>query len=124
MPTAVYPEPGRPSREQRASTKQSLSLPGRRLVEEFQSLNFGYIRDLRFRAGEPLFDPLYEVVRTIRLPGNNLPRPEQDLDDFVLKREIVEFFHLLSERDSGLIEVIKIQNGLPVQLEIVEHVAV
>lgn len=120
MPALQCPQAPRPSPAHRVPTMRSLSPAQRRLVEEFQRLNFGFIRNLQFRDGEPLFDPPFQPIRTIRLPGDNQPRAELGSDDFVLKREVVEFLNLLRELGSGFIEVIKIQHGLPVQVEVRE----
>jgi hypothetical protein len=111
------PKLGRPY-QRPVLSKQSLTSAQRRLVECFQRLNFGCIRGLHFQDGEPVFVPLFQIVRTVKLPGDNRPRPELGADDFPLKRELIEFFACLAELDVGVVEVVKVQHGLPVQMDV------
>jgi hypothetical protein len=104
----------------RRDTKCSLSSNQRRLLERMQQLGFGTIRGLHVRNGEPQFDPPFEITRTARLPGNNAARPELALNDFVLKRAQTSFFEELMAINDGIIEQLKVQDGLPVWIEVRE----
>jgi hypothetical protein len=71
-----------------------------------------------FRAGEPVFDPLPLIVRVVRTteppPGPPQPAPES----FVLCREQQTFLRHLTDLGDGVVALIKVHDGLPVQLEI------
>lgn len=98
----------------------SLSPNQRRLLERMRKLGFGLIRGLHVRAGDPLFDPSPTIVRTVRLPepGPNAARVAPDA--FALCREQRAFLECLSHMGDGVIDVIKVHDGLPVNLEIHE----
>lgn len=104
----------------RCDTKCSLSPNQQRLLERMQRLGFGTIRGLHVRNGEPRFDPPFEITRTARLPGNNAARPELALTDFVLKQEQSSFFAELIAINNGIVEQLKVQDGLPVWMEVRE----
>lgn len=96
----------------------SLSPNQRRLLERMRTLGFGIIRGLHVRAGEPVFDPLPVIVRVVRTteppPGPPRPAPES----FVLCREQQTFLRHLTDLGDGVVDLIKVHDGLPVQLEI------
>lgn len=102
------------------NTKGSLSPNQRKLLERMQRLGFGIIRGLHVRNGEPDFEPPFEIARTVRLPGNNSARREVELKDFVLKQEQASFFAELIAIGDAVIENIKVQDGLPVWMEVRE----
>lgn len=72
--------------------KTELSPERRQLIERMQTVNFGRIHQLQVRGGEPAFTPMTRVERQIKFGGENRPRPEAGLGDFVLKRNVVELF--------------------------------
>jgi len=100
--------------------KRTLSPPRKRLVELMQRINFGRIEGLVVRGGEPLFDPLPRVVRTVKIGGDNGPRPEVRSADFDLKRDAVEFFEHLERLGNGVVRCIEVKHGLPFIVEIEE----
>ncbi len=101
-----------------ASTKQSLSPARRRLIELFQEWNFARFERLSLRQGEPVLDPLPRIVREHKFGGENGPRPEARLEDFILKPQVVDLFKLLDEIGDGTIDVIVIKHGLPFSCEL------
>jgi hypothetical protein len=100
--------------------KRSLSPNERRLLERMQRLGFGTIRGLHVRAGEPQFDPPFEVSRTWLSRGRNAPRPEVNLPDFTLKDEQANFFREVRAIGDGVIDALKVQEGLPIGFEMRE----
>jgi hypothetical protein len=112
------PQLARVPHQSSVTSKQSLTSAQRRLIDCFQRLNFGCIRALHFQDGEPLFEPPFDIVRTVKFSGDNRPRPELGVVDFPLKRALIEFFACLTELDTGIVEVVKIQHGMPVQMDV------
>ncbi len=100
--------------------KRSLSPNERRLLERMQRLGFGTIRGLHVRAGEPQFDPPFKVSRTWLARGRNAPRLESDLADFILKDEQASFFRELHAIGDGIIDILKVHDGLPIASEMWE----
>lgn len=108
------PEAGGPRRRRRTPpTKKSLPPACARLVTLFQEVNFGRIEGLKVEDGLPVLDPLPTVTQTIRMGGRNGARPETRWQDYVLKKEVVEFFQHLRRLGNGVIDSIEVQNGLP-----------
>jgi hypothetical protein len=97
-------------------TKSSVSAPKQRLVELAQRVNFGTIENLIVRNGEPVFDPAPRVIRSIRIGGENGPRPELALADFTLREPVVELFDHLSRIGNGTVESIQVRHGMPCQI--------
>ena len=96
-----------------AATKATLSPQRKRLVELMQGLNFGRIERLVVRDGEPVFDPPPQVLREFRPGGDNTCRPESWLDDFELKRDVLELLDHLDSLGNATIQLIEIKHGLP-----------
>lgn len=82
-------------------------------------LGYGTFRGVHVRGGELVPDPAYAVVRTVRFPES--PVPCRSLPDVPLKREHVAFAAELQAIGDGIIDVIKVHDGLPVGLEISEQ---
>jgi hypothetical protein len=99
----------------------SLSPAGERLVRLMQELNFGQVRDLIVRDGEPVFDPPPRVVREVKFGGENGPRPEAAKGDFALKAQVREMLARLEALGDGVVECIEVKHGLPFKM-IVEEV--
>ena len=60
--------------------------PDERRVRQW--LDHGTIRGLEVHDGEPMFGPKTEVLHDLKLDGDEAPRPERDMRDFVVPREI------------------------------------
>lgn len=93
--------------------KHNLSAPRIRLVEKMQEVNYGKIHHLQVRDGEPVFTPMTRVERQIKFGGDNRPRPECALDDFILKGQVVELFDAFARLGDGTIKQLEIKGGLP-----------
>jgi hypothetical protein len=103
-----------------ALTKALLSPARRRLLEAHQRVNFGEIRGLRIHNGEPVFDPPPRLIYTIKLGGDNGPRPELEVNDFALKATVIELFWQLDRIGDGVIDRIEVRHGLPFLMTVSE----
>jgi hypothetical protein len=103
-------------------TKASLSPNRRLLIEAMQQLNFGRIEELHVRAGDPSFSRPPRLIQDIKLGGENSPRPELGLEDFVLRSTVVDMFDHFDRIRDGVIAMIEVRHGLPFRL-VVERVA-
>ena len=92
---------------------QSLAHEWQQLIRWMQEINYGRIEKLCFADGTPCFDPAPRVVREFKVGGENDPRPEALLEDFDLKREIVEFHNDMTRRGNVVIESLEIKHGVP-----------
>lgn len=99
----------------------SLSPNQRRLLERMRRLGYGTIRGLHVRAGDPLFDPPPLIVRAIRLSEVGSSHHESVGAEKALKREQIAFVRELAAVGTGVIDVVKVHDGLPVGLEIHEQ---
>jgi hypothetical protein len=99
-------------------TKSSLNDPQRRLVEMLQNLNWGRIENLCVRGGEPTYEPAPRIIQTVKMGGQNGPRPEADLDEFWLKQPVIDLFQTIADLHEGKILVIEVKHGLPFAVQI------
>lgn len=95
-----------------APAKSSLSPGRKRLLELMQRVNFGRIENLCVRDGEPVLDPPPRVVHEIKFSGENGPRPEAGIGDFVVKAQIVDLLAHFDRLRNATIEVLTIKHGL------------
>jgi hypothetical protein len=102
--------------------KSGLSAARRRLVELFQRINFGRVKNLTVRNGEPTFDPPPRVVTEVKFAAENGPRSERCAGDFALKAQVIELFAAFDSLGDGVIDVIEVKNGLPFKMEFAEAV--
>lgn len=98
----------------------ALAGPQHRLLELMQRLNFGRIEGLRIREGLPDFDSPPQIVREIKIGGENGPRAECGSSDFALKAQVVELFSHLGALNDGHVICLEVKHGLPFRLTIVE----
>ncbi|MCK4873632.1 MAG: hypothetical protein KAS72_12995 [Phycisphaerales bacterium] len=103
-----------------ALSKRQLSSSRARLLEMMQELNFGRIENLRIRAGDPVFNPPPRRVYEIKFGGDNGPRPEAEIGDFALKRQVQDLLVQLDRIGDGLIEVLVVKHGLPFSMQVAE----
>jgi len=101
----------------------SLPPAGERLVRLMQELNFGQVRDLVIRDGEPVFDPPPRLVREVKFGGENGPRPEAAKGDFALKAQVRELLARLESLGDGIVECIEVKHGLPFRMTVEEDAA-
>jgi len=72
-------------------------------------------------AGNPVFDPPPLVVRTVRLSESDSCAPKPAREDFSLNRQQIALVRQLAAIHTGVVDVIKVHDGLPVGLEIHEQ---
>ena len=94
-------------------TKAALTPARKRLAELMQEVNFGWIKGLVVKDGQPVFNPFPRVLSEIKFGGENGPRRELGSDDFALKSKVAEFFEHLSRISNGTVESIEVKHGLP-----------
>jgi hypothetical protein len=104
-------------------TRQSLSAEQQRLLRLLQRIRYGRILRLHVCDGQPVVDHRVVWTRTVKVLGENVPHPSSRSEDFVLRREVVEFFLLLAELGEGEIANLEIRNGLPFTFEVNESFA-
>lgn len=99
--------------------RKSTSTPNqRRLIELMQRVNFGRIANIPIRNGDPVLDPLPRIIREVKFGGDNKPRPESELSDFTLKKQVQEFFEELDRIGNGMIEILIVKHGLPFSMQV------
>lgn len=102
------------------ATKSDLSAPQAELTELMQRLDFGRIECLTIREGEPVLDPPPRIIRDVKFRGENGPRPESDLDDFVLKAEVRTLLAQFDALGNGTIRFLEVKYGLPFRMQVEE----
>lgn len=98
-----------------------LSPAWRGLLELIRRVRFGRIEALAVRGGQPVLDPPPRVVRAVRLAQIGPMRPEPAGAQYPLNRAEIALVAMLSAIGTGLIETIKVHDGLPVALDIHEQ---
>jgi hypothetical protein len=100
--------------------KSDLAPAEQRLVELVQSVNFGRVERLVVRDGQPVFDPMPRIVRTLKLGGvgRNSPRLPAGSEDFAVKKEVIDLLDQLDQIGDGVIAKIEVMHGLPTLLEL------
>jgi hypothetical protein len=82
------------------------------LVRICQALNFGQIRGVRLRDGDPILESTC-VLADERLDIPEDVRPEMRSDDFVLCKEWRRLLDRLDEIQDGMIERIEVRAAVP-----------
>lgn len=75
---------------------------------------------LVIRQGEPVLDPPPKVVRDVKFGAENGPRPESDLNDFVLKAQVRDLFAQFDVMGNGTIRCLEVKHGLPFRMQVEE----
>ncbi|MFB3882434.1 MAG: hypothetical protein ACE149_14300 [Armatimonadota bacterium] len=88
------------------------------LLQTCRELGFGFIRNLRVVAGEPVLPSPSSIVRDIVFGKQNGPREAEPCDDFALKAQVVELFSYLDQLGDGVIELLVVKHGLPFQMQV------
>ena len=104
-------------------TVGGLEPEGRLLIEMMQSMNFGRIEQLCVRGGKLIMSPPPRVVRDVKIGGENGSRPEANLSDFALKKEVVELLGQIACLNNATIHSIEIKHGLPFKMAVEEDAA-
>jgi hypothetical protein len=100
--------------------KSALSPARRRLVEVMQDLGYGRVKRLVLSSGEPVMDPPPRVLRHKRLTGADKVKPGAQRGDFILKSQLVEMFEEFDRLGNGVVDTIKVQDGLPCGFDVEE----
>ena len=90
-----------------------VSLLRQDFIRKCQRTGFGKIIGLTVRDGEPVFTQQTEVLMDLKLDGDEDPRPELNITDYVLCAEIVRLFSKLDAIRNGVIEHIEVRAGIP-----------
>ena len=85
-----------------------------------QRIGFGTIEQLVIRQGEPVLDPPPKVVRDVKFGAENGPRPESDLNDFVIKAQVRDLFAQFDVMGNGTIRCLEVKHGLPFRMQVEE----
>ena len=93
-------------------TFKDLSPARQELVRLMQRINYGEIRRLTIRNGEPILTPPPVIVRAVKFGAENGARRQAVLDDFTLKDQVIQFLNEIDLSD-GEIEVVEVKAGLP-----------
>jgi hypothetical protein len=101
-------------------THAMLTPAWKRLLRLFQKVNFGRVKRVVVRNGEPVFDPRPQVVRDIKFGGDNVSRPESVSVDYSLKPQVRELIEQLARLGDGVVKVIEVKHGLPFLMRVVE----
>ena len=96
-----------------AQRLSQLSPARQQLVRLCQALNFGAIRSLEVRGGQPIFEPAPVVVYDWKLEGDDPARLELNAADFDLRSEVCRMLAKLDQVGNGWIERIDVRAGLP-----------
>jgi hypothetical protein len=99
-----------------------IAAPRQILVRLCQLTNFGEIRDIEVRHGEPVFGSASQVLVDLRLDANEAPRAETRLLDFDLCQEFCRLLLQLDRIENGRIARIEIRAGLPRRILFESHV--
>lgn len=105
------------------ATAASLPPARRRLVTLMQEVNFGHVKGLVVRGGEPILNPPPRVVREIKFGSENGPRAEAAKDDFALKAQVRDLFAHMEAMGDGVIRCIEVKHGLPFKMIVEEDAA-
>ncbi len=109
LPGSTGAKPERPS----LCRFSQLSASRQALVRLCQVTNYGQIQNLEIRDGDPVFNPPPLVLIDLKLDADEVPRPEVDLPDFELCKEVRRLIGQLHELATGVIEHIEVRGGIP-----------
>ncbi|MBI3681128.1 MAG: hypothetical protein HY235_12120 [Acidobacteria bacterium] len=90
-----------------------LCAPRQALVRLLQTVNYGQVRGLVVRAGQPVFHPEPTVLMDVRLDSDESARPEIELADFVLRHEVRRLMAQFDQLKEGVVERIEVRAGIP-----------
>jgi hypothetical protein len=90
-----------------------LSASRQALVRLCQATNYGQIHHLEIRDGDPVLSPPPLVLIGVKLDADEVARPEVDLPDFELCKEVRRLIVQLHELTTGVIEHIEVRAGIP-----------
>lgn len=101
--------------------KSSLSPEQQQLVELMQGVRYGRIEGLHVRNGNPVLTPRPRIVRVVRFGKQNDAHAGLACDDFALRDKVVELIEFFEREGSVYVEELSINDGLPVQMTVVDE---
>lgn len=90
-----------------------LSAPRQTLIRRCQQIGFGRIGPFQVSNCEPAITPDTDVFVDLKLDGHEAPRPEYNLGDFELSKEVVRLFRQIDAIRDGVVEQLEVRAGLP-----------
>jgi len=108
------------SKDRPDPSRQSLTDDQKQFLVVLQRLRYGRVARLRVSNGQPVLEGGVPCTRTVKVLGANGPHPASWSPDFLLRREITEFFRLLAELGEGEVLNLEVRNGLPFAFELNE----
>jgi hypothetical protein len=90
----------------------------RTLVMAMQRLGFGRLEGLHIRTGKLLLDPWPKTTRGIKFGSVAWEPPQEKVDDFEIKRQVLELIDYIRCTDSGGIRCLEVKHGLPFSMEV------
>ena len=102
-------------------TLNELDVRDQRLFRLMQQINFGRLESLEIKNGFAVCTPNSRRITSKKIGGENVIHISKRSDgNFLLSDKHLSFLKSIKELTSAVIEVIQIQNGLPVSMEISE----
>ena len=95
-----------------------LSPPCEKLRRLMQKLNFGWIKNLPVRNGEPVLNPSPVLIYDIKLGSDHGKVPGCSDNRTKLKPQEQELLARFRNMDNGTVESIEVKHGLPFRLRI------
>ena len=90
-----------------------LSAPRQALIRLCQFTNYGQIQSFEIRDCDPVLTPTPSVLVELKLDGDEEPRLEVGLADFIVRAEICQLLAHFDELKNGSIERIEVRGGIP-----------
>lgn len=85
-----------------------------------QEIRYGRIEHLTIRRGDPMFDSSLKVIRQVLLGKKSHGKQDPPSVDFELKAQMIDMFGYFDRLQDGVIPLLKVQDGLPFQLQLEE----
>jgi hypothetical protein len=84
------------------------------LLRAMQKLWFGHFERVKIDAGELILNPWPKAVKSVKFGGKRESRPIVITEPFELCKQQIEFFSEVRKMARGRIEMLQVQEGLPV----------
>jgi len=101
-----------------AAIRRSILQARQHLIQTIRGLDNGFIENLHVEDGEPLFDPLPSVVKTIAVDSGTDPTPARADGDDALEEPIERLFRLFDQYGSLRVIRLDVQDGRLCLLEL------
>lgn len=89
-----------------------------RLLNKMRELGWGQIENLKIRGGEPILDSSTSITRDIALDREYAAKPYRP--DESLKPQVRRMLEQFRKNRTGIVPVIRVQDGLPIRLRVNE----